>query len=326
MYDEFGPMYDYMKAGKLRTVLSENARLSTKNKKCPVLIFSHGFEETGIDYYNILSELASHGYIIFSIEHTYDAYCVRFPNKNIILFPAEKYEAAQKEPDGVLKYQLAQNPVRAADILFCIEKIKSPGNFKNTAVSFKSLDLDKIGVFGHSLGGIAAARAAQLNHNDIKACMNMDADYLGFPYINYTKNDFIQCPFLFFASNHSLYITPKSTPPSDEELKKSGDTRRSYDSTMNASQRNQDSSLYAMKGHSYRISIERPAFRHGSFMDKFLFLKVSNNTFKNLVQNIILIRQYTLAFFDKELKNESVPLLQKSSSNSDQTIRIDVFK
>src|SRR5262249_31168870 len=113
-----GAAYAAVKSGQLRSHARENAKGSASGKKYPVLIFSHGFGETGLTYTALLEDLASHGYVVFAIEHPYDASCVVFPDGRAIPFAQEKWEAALKKPEGAVAYQIEQIPVRAADLRF----------------------------------------------------------------------------------------------------------------------------------------------------------------------------------------------------------------
>src|SRR5258708_15620654 len=76
----FGASYALVKSGQLHTHTVENARVSSSGMQFPTLIFSHGFGETGLTYTAMLEDLASHGYVFFSVEHPYDASCVVFPD------------------------------------------------------------------------------------------------------------------------------------------------------------------------------------------------------------------------------------------------------
>src|SRR5258708_308033 len=102
---------------------------------------------------------------------------------------------------------------------------------------------------------MAAARACQLDRRII-AGMNQDADYEGFPFPRDSSIASIRQPFLFFATSHSLYATLHTIPPTDGELTQWKMTRSSYDSMTFRWQENQDRSLAAMPGGSYRIRAE----------------------------------------------------------------------
>ncbi|MUP45978.1 hypothetical protein E0K83_09510 [Gramella sp. BOM4] len=74
----------------------------------PVLIFSHGYNSKANGYYALLSEIVSHGYIIFAINHTYESTGTSFLDGEMEFFD---YNFAQKiEADTWQQMQ----PVREA--------------------------------------------------------------------------------------------------------------------------------------------------------------------------------------------------------------------
>jgi len=121
----------------------------------PVVIFSHGWE--GFKEQNIfqVEELASQGYVVVAINHTYGAVLTVFPDGRQI---ATNQEALPDDvPDEV--YDLASNLLVnqwTGDIGLVINELESMD--QETELDFLSgqLDLDKIGVFGHSTGAAAA--------------------------------------------------------------------------------------------------------------------------------------------------------------------------
>ena len=149
-------------------------------QKFPILIFSPGGGGTAIAYTTQLEDLASHGYLVAGIEHTFDAPAVVFPDGRIITasdtyWAHRPHDAA--DPDGVEKVIVE---TRAADIMFVIGKLADLQN--DRASPFRSrLDLNRIGVFGHSRGGRAAARVCQLDKR-VKACLNQDGNMAWQPF------------------------------------------------------------------------------------------------------------------------------------------------
>jgi len=123
--------------------------------KYPVLIFSHGWE--GFKEQNIfqVEELASHGYVVIGINHTYGAVLTVFPD-------GEQLPTDQKAlPDGVPdeEYDLAsQLLVRqwAGDIGWVLDDLAVLDRGDGDWFLKDLLDLDKVGVFGHSTGAGAA--------------------------------------------------------------------------------------------------------------------------------------------------------------------------
>jgi hypothetical protein len=138
----------------------------------PVLVFSHGW--SGFKEQNIyqVEELASHGYVVAGINHTYGAVITVFPDGRQI----PRNDAAL--PDGVSQeeYDLASNRLVgqwAEDIGFVLDEM---AQFERTNEDWRLsgvLDFSKVGVFGHSTGGGATAEFCGTDSR-CKAALMMD--------------------------------------------------------------------------------------------------------------------------------------------------------
>ena len=54
--------------------------IAAAEEKFPVLIFSHGYGSKAHGYYALLSEIASQGYVIVNMNHTYESLGVTLPD------------------------------------------------------------------------------------------------------------------------------------------------------------------------------------------------------------------------------------------------------
>ena len=130
----------------------------TSEEPYPLLIFSHGWE--GFKEQNIyqVEELASHGYVVVGINHTYGAIHTLFPDGRTV---ATNQDAL---PDGVSdeEYDIASNILSrqwSEDIDLVLDVLTElNGSKEEEWLPRGSLDLEKIGVFGHSTGGGATVR------------------------------------------------------------------------------------------------------------------------------------------------------------------------
>lgn len=281
------------------------APISPATPKYPVLVFSPGFGESVLTYRVMLEDLASHGYIIFGLEHPHDAYAVALPGGEVIPFPDSAWTAAIKAGDAAA-YQLAQVPIRSADIAFVIAQVRRGG--RSLGLLAGHLDPDRLGVFGHSLGGLAAADACALDSR-IRACMNQDAEFKGVPFLAGDSGRISQ-PFLFFATDHSLYERPTVPPPSDQELASAGYTRARYDSLMHGYRLAQEHALAALPGGAIRIMVETPGFAHRSFMDLNLLGASDSTAQAQALAGLELVRWYTRVYFDHVVKGEREMVLE----------------
>jgi predicted dienelactone hydrolase len=322
MDNEFGRSKDAVVSGIVRTHAIENGPLRRSSAPYPVLVFSHGFGESSLTYAIQLEDLASHGYIVFAIEHPYDAYAVHLPDGRVIQFAAARWDSALALPRGAVNYQLAQIPLLAGDVRFTLDRIVranvEPGNRFGHA-----LDLHRIGVFGHSLGGMAAAEACRLDAR-IRACMNEDADDQGRPFADGPEALPMKQPFLFFATGHSIYVSPRSPLPTPDQLVSMKLTRAQYDSIIHLYQSNQDAALRAFPNGSVRIRAEAADFTHRTFIDLNLLGQPDTLGVAHQSAYVNLIRRYVRAFFDKTLRGQATTDID-ASGVVDSVVTVDHF-
>ncbi len=161
----------YFLLDKLSLVRSNsyiNAIISSKKDKYPVVIISHGWRGVRNLHQDFAEELASRGYIVFSIDHTYGAAVTVFENGGVTLI---NYEAL---PSGSPEYMKKANQLvntYADDILMTIDYINELN--QNDSVFKNKIDVEQIGLIGHSTGGGAGVRAA-IRDKRVKAVVGLD--------------------------------------------------------------------------------------------------------------------------------------------------------
>jgi dienelactone hydrolase len=119
----------------------------------PVLIFSHGYTGSFTDSTFLFEDLASRGYFVVSIAHTYESTAVEFPDGRLIKSVFGSYLDGDSLRTDEQSLRLARS-VRLADLKFVfdeLQRLNRSGGF----VAGK-LDLARAGVMGHSLGGEVA--------------------------------------------------------------------------------------------------------------------------------------------------------------------------
>mgnify|MGYP001552234879 CR=1 FL=1 len=321
----FGTALAAVLAGRVQTASLERAPFAAGAGRAPLLLFSPGFEESVLTYAAQVEDLASHGYVVVGVDHPYDSWGVRFPDGRVIPFAQAQWDAAQRKPDGALGYQLAQIPLRADDIRFVLNRLIASGRTPSRDAPYAGhVDWTKIGAFGHSLGGVAAASACRTDAR-ILACMNEDAEDDGRPWDGGAEALAIKQPFLFFATGHSIYASPRTPPPSAEALAQLKLTRAQFDSTAHQNQRSEDAALASMPGGSYRIMAEAPDFTHGTFMDRKLLQSGSESIARKQEAYMATVRTYVRAFFDQTLLARAPTVLDRVGV-IDSVITVERFK
>lgn len=140
------------------------ARLSSQEQSYPVAIFSHG--ATGIRSSNSSTyrELASHGYIVASIDHTYLNLFTRFSDGSLALISQQYLNALTSalggDPAGE-EEMMRMYQVRVADMRFTLDQIETINQEGTPELPAGSLDLQHIGLFGHSAGATTAAETCR---------------------------------------------------------------------------------------------------------------------------------------------------------------------
>lgn len=123
----------------------------------PVIVFSHGFTGMLTDGTFIFEELASHGYVTASIAHAHESTAVEFPDGRLVISAFGSYLLPRTLHVAVDSIERARSQ-RTVDIKFLLDQLWA----LNTTLRcpfHNSLDLARIGIMGHSLGGETALRA-----------------------------------------------------------------------------------------------------------------------------------------------------------------------
>ena len=176
-------------------MISTNTRndvaCSNKLEKYPVLIFSHGITGSRHLHQILFEHLASKGYIVFALDHSFDANLTIFPNGKIADYRSE----ITGHPDSVLIREKQIN-TRAFDVGFIIDQIREiEAGMIDSKLSGR-LDLDRVALGGHSYGGATAILASH-SHEIVKACVVLDGWISPIP--DKVISEGINVPFLFMG-------------------------------------------------------------------------------------------------------------------------------
>jgi hypothetical protein len=143
----------------------------------PVVLYSPGYaagRELGT---TLVEDLASHGYVVVTISNTYEAWEVEFPGGRVEL---GRHDLANPENDLTHDTFVAVQ-IRVADARFVLDRLTALQAGRNPDAEQRllpaglggSLNLARIGMFGHSLGG---ATAAQTIAHDSRVIAGIDLD------------------------------------------------------------------------------------------------------------------------------------------------------
>jgi predicted dienelactone hydrolase len=179
------------------------APVSQQEAKYPVVVLRAGGGALSSDYTSLAEDLASHGYVVVSFDAPYRTVITAFPDERVM------ERNAQSDFDG-MPYATAEKAATQAmsvwvmDVSFLLDRLGNL-NVNDPTGQFKGkLDLDKIGIVGHSLGG---ATAAQFCHDDARCKAGIDID--GIPFGSVVQESLHQ-PFFFILSDHRKEHGPES--------------------------------------------------------------------------------------------------------------------
>lgn len=288
----------------LKTDAWLDAPVSRRGAPFPVVTFSHGWGEHAAQNTVLMEELASHGYVVFAISHPYESKLwfaasgeplgldmkstelqARLKEQSnpeaLALFQKMKIASTDEERETVLrrtaellpKFLLEGSRLWSQDIRFVISEVlklaAGAGPFGGR------LNIERIGVAGMSMGGIAAGNVC-LADERCRAGVNLD----GGPYAQ--LDSVITRPFLFMSSERY----------------------RGYDRVF----------LSHTSGPSYAVVVrgsDHYNYTDTCLIDPAHAMVGSIKPTRMLS----ILNAYVVAFFDRYLKGETEPLLDGPRSD-----------
>lgn len=296
-----GVLFDYFLTG-IVTHSIPDAELSSKKSKFPVLIFSHGFASLSNFNTTQLEELASHGYVVVGINHTYDCSVTVFPDGRTIPL-SNDWEI------GEIKYLENSIDNWVQDVSFVLDELENINISDPKNRLRKHLDLERIGMFGHSMGGAATAQICRLDKR-VKSGISLDGPLFG---KDSTKS--FAKPFMFILAEESLKIAQRDLTQKELAYRKMSHEeeliiKRIYSKDIPEFCQNMGKNAYhlVMKGAEHYTFSDFPLFR--SFSLFFRYFNFGLGTIDPL-RAIKITNSYILEFFDKSLMGKKSVLLDE---------------
>ncbi len=170
-----------------------DAQFVEMSAPCPVVLFSPG-NSTNVEFYAAYGEdLASHGFVVFGINHPYDVTGVRLRDNSVAVY-------AERPPDDreALAVRIDE---RVADVRFLVDRLQELDG--DDGLFSHRLDLAHVGIMGHSLGGITAAVASAADAR-LVACVNVDGLMAGGPYAVRPDGKVPAQPFAYIGKERTI--------------------------------------------------------------------------------------------------------------------------
>lgn len=149
----------------------KDAQIVNADGAFPVILFSHGWNGFNAQNTGQAIELASHGYVVVGIQHTYGAVITVFPDGTV----APNNPSALPEDDNDPNYEEVARVLVdqwAGDMSFVLNQLSDWNNEADNSY-FQTLDMERVGVYGHSTGGGAAIQFCGTDPR-CKAVLGMD--------------------------------------------------------------------------------------------------------------------------------------------------------
>ena len=254
----------------------------------PIVLFSPAEATTRLFYSVIAQTIASSGYIVITIDAPYDVDIVEYPDGSMDLINTT-VAATATEADIDLAVS-----TRAQDTSFVLDQLRNASVISQLIPgSSQGLNVRKVAMFGHSLGGAATA-AAMLNDSRIAGGLAMDGSLYG-PVVQ----EGLDRPFMLMAhTNHTRTNDSSAGDPSNSW----------FDIWPN------------LRG--WKLDIILANSLHYTFSDLPIVLEtlgivpnatIANNlhvTDLNGSRALKIVTTYVIGFFDMVLKYKPSPLLQ----------------
>jgi hypothetical protein len=288
-----------------------DASLASGSEIFPVIGFSCGFLSDPDEYQLFFEELASHGYVVFSLNQPYESQSVVHSDGRIVPFKQshadEFFKSAKattplwgkfwKTTDKNKRESIAREiirtetfldrcfRIRTADMQFTLDELEKMNSGQKVSPFQGRLDMSHVGVFGHSGGGAVAGQCCTADER-FTAGVNMD----GFQFGDVINSE-VQQPFMFmysemFADHNDIMI------------------------------KNFQKEVYSLtiKGSNHMDFSDNPYVLP-------IIKKIGNMSGKILANRMAdIVNSYLLAFFDKNLKGKNSSFLDGPSADYPEVI------
>lgn len=245
--------------------------------------------------------------MVASIEHTYIALAVWFPDGRVIARHRDSPPAGLSSDQSERWIRTSTSELiseGAADLRFVLDRIAAENGDSRQFPLAGKLDLNRIAAMGHSAGAEFAARACQLDAR-LKACVDLDGGMVPIAALpEYPDGATLKQPLLFLEAYH----------PESQMLGTSAQ-RAAY-------LKKKEEQLRTSRPGSYDVVIRSTGIAHPSFSDiPLLFAGQDGYPPRDTVlHNHKLIEKYVREFLGRNLRQEKAPLLENVNSSVQEAI------
>jgi dienelactone hydrolase len=273
-------------------------------------------------------DLASHGYIVAAIDHTYASAATAFPDR-IVSSKEATANFNTAEPAEII------TQIMADDCKFVIDSLSKMNEGINNSIFKGKLNVDEIGVIGHSVGGAVAYNLA-INDSRVKAAIDLD----GIVFVTPKEDSGYMAPFLMLANDkyhiqgiqNREPLMKKFEDMSDVDQKITIDiygNREAYNDAYNKAQQNITGLAKVVKASGNLFTIE--GSDHMKFTDIGLFFgarqlreMIGIGGMTDPARCLEITKSITSVFFNQHLKGETKDSLESLVKKYPELKKVDL--
>ncbi|OWR27261.1 dienelactone hydrolase [Saccharibacillus sp. O23] len=278
----------------------------------PLILANPGFGSSRFLHTSQAEELASRGYIVAVIDHTYNTFATEFPDGRIttdatsaLFSPDQSYAESSAARDRLGR-------VLTEDAEFVLDRFEQIQSGQIPSLLQGKIDLAHIGIFGHSIGGATAYDTAY--DERIDAGIDLDGGLY-----RVHERGALQKPFLFLNSASEarrLQRILEDRPYTDTELTEMGSTRE-WEEQVAAGKKAELERMREAVDHGgqalYIDGTEHLNFTDAQFVSPVFKLLGATGSISPKRADAV-IDAYMLDFFDTYLKGQKGELLRGTDS------------
>jgi len=267
-----------------------DAPLAKTRATYPVLIFDGAINRFQNTFET--EEMSSHGFIVVAIDHPYDSDLIVFPDGRRISASKEAclLDFSSDESLAVSRPKVERRlAVRVADTRFVLDQLERWKGLEQTSRFFGRMDLNHIGMFGHSFGGAVTAEVCRV---DPRVCAGISVDGTMF---GTAKTNGVPKPFFFMFT---------SARPTKADLESPDDKARREAREIQGDYQDIDRSMDRYGGYFLQVR----GLEHMNYTDYPLYSQVkawSGAGSIDVRRAHEITNRVTLAFFRRELLKDS---------------------
>jgi predicted dienelactone hydrolase len=266
-----------------------NAPFALSNGAFPLLLLNPAWNGRRTYYMYLVEDLVSQGYVVVGIDHTGNSGPTAFPDGHVLQpLKDPRLDFSIRSYAELNAFGAQQLEIQVDDDRFVLDQLQqlnqAPSNWL-----YRRLDMDRVGALGHSFGGAVSAEVC-LEDPRFKSALDMDGSFWG-P----VQQAGLAKPLMMIEEEYGQYT------PAELQLNHTLLMNHLFDLSDMA---------MMQKSNGYQIVLHGST--HSSFTDRSLFSPVRQYSEGGTIpanREYMMIRQYTLAFFNKTLRGENSTLL-----------------